>query len=230
VGFVCQGVPKEQIVKSWNSWPLLALAGVLASGCGGGNDDDDGRDVVTTVDGPASGGSAGSAGSTSGTGGGSGGATGADPYAYLRAGSVASGEEAAVWAGLPYTSIRLERHACYGACPDYSVEFTRGSGDSFTGPAEYIGVSDAERIGSFSGQIDFFSYGYMCQLLDELGFQSMDANYAAQWTDDSTVVLQATRADGTHRVEDYGRQGPPQLFALQLSIDATAALVEWTPR
>ena len=202
-----------------NSWPLLALATVVASACGG--DDSDEHDVVTTVDGPASGENAGGTGGTA--------ATDGDPYTYLREGGIEGGREPQVWDGLPYTSIRLERLGCFGTCPIYSLELTRGSGYG-AGRAEYTGENYVDEIGSFAGEIDIFSYGYLCQLLDELGFAGMAEDYAAPWTDDSTVVLQATTAEGTHRVQDYGRQGPPALFALQLSIDATADRIEWTER
>ena len=218
-------------MRRWNFWLLLAFVTVGASGCGDGHDADDDGDVSTTVDGPASGGISGGAagGIVGGAGNGGGAGTGANPYAYLREGGIYGGQEPAVWDALPYTSIRLERHGCFGGCPVYSVELTRGSGYG-AGRAEYTGELYVDRAGSFDGEIDIFSYGYLCQLLDELGFAGMDENYAAQWTDDSTVVVQATTADGTHRVQDYGRQGPPQLFALQLSIDATANLIEWTER
>jgi hypothetical protein len=88
-------------------------------------------------------------------------------------------------------------------------------------------ASGAEREGSFVGGTSLWDYGRLCELLDRLGFLGFDENYAAPWTDDETVVVEVSDASGVHRVLDYGHQGPPELMALQLAIDAIAERVEW---
>jgi hypothetical protein len=151
----------------------------------------------------------------------------ASPYDFLRQGGIGIDETRVIWAGLPYSSISLERQGCFGTCPIYTVTFSRGSGES-AGLASYVGERYAARDGAFDGAIDIWAYGHLCELLDSLDFFGLEENYAAEWTDDATVIVEASGAAGSHRVLDYGRQGPAELVALQLAIDATADRIEWS--
>jgi hypothetical protein len=151
---------------------------------------------------------------------------GDSPYAFLRGNGVTEDEMPALWAGLPYESITLARGGCFGGCPVYEVTFARAVGIG-PGSASYRGDAYVEREGSFEGTIDIWSYGQLCELFDHLGFLELDEDYAAVWTDDETIVLEATDAAGLHRVRDYGHQGPPELVALHLSVDATIERIEW---
>jgi hypothetical protein len=136
---------------------------------------------------------------------------------------------AAAWSGLPYDSISMDRSECFGSCPSYLVEFVRGAGEESLSPATYEGRSYVELEGRHLGEIDLWSYARLCQLLDHLNFRSLSQRYAANWTDDFTVVIRAEHRDGAHQVSDYGQQAPPDFMALRFAIDATLAEVEWRP-
>jgi hypothetical protein len=163
-----------------------------------------------------------------GTPGGGAGREGDSPYAFLRGNGVIEDDMPALWAGLPYESITLARDGCFGGCAVYEVTFTRAVGIG-PGGASYQGDAYVEREGSFKGTIDLWSYGQLCELFDHLGFLELDENYSAGWSDDETIVLEARDAAGLHRVRDYGHQGPPELVALHLSVDATIERIEWQP-
>jgi hypothetical protein len=150
----------------------------------------------------------------------------ASPYAFLRAGSVGYDEMDAIWAGLPYRSIRLTRSGCFGSCPAYEVAFTPGSGMD-AGSATYEGKAYVEREGSFEGAIDVWDYAHLCELLDHLGFVELDENYSSQWSDDESITVEASDASGLHRVLDYGHQGPPELVAVQFAIEAVTEKIDW---
>jgi hypothetical protein len=151
----------------------------------------------------------------------------ASPYAFLRNGGIPYDEMGAAWNNLPYASISLEREGCFGTCPQYEVTFSRGSGQA-AGAATFEGRAFVSREGTFEGGISLWDYARLCELLDQLGFRSMNEDYAAQWTDDATTLLRADHVSGSVQVRDYGQQGPAELFALQLAVDATVELIEWT--
>jgi hypothetical protein len=52
--------------------------------------------------------------------------------------------------------------------------------------------------------------------------------YAAPWTDDETVTITiTTRRGGAKTVADYGLFGPPEIWALQETIDAVVSRIAW---
>ena len=70
----------------------------------------------------------------------------------------------------------------------------------------------------------------LCLLVERLRFEQMQEGYSASWTDDETVVLTVDWRDGrTRTVRDYGRRGPPELWALQRVIDSLADEIDWQP-
>jgi hypothetical protein len=131
------------------------------------------------------------------------------------------------WADLPYDSIQLERQPCFGTCPVYTFQLFRSLSPEAPGRAEYEGIDYAEREGTFEGEVDRFDYARLCQLLEYFGFEDFEPSYTGNWTDDSTVIVTVRRPGSEHTVSDYGRQGPPELQALQLAIDAVAEKIEW---
>jgi hypothetical protein len=155
-----------------------------------------------------------------------GGSSGASPYAFLRAGGLGYDEMAAAWAALPFDSITLARSGCFGSCPVYEVTFARGEGMG-AGSALYQGDAYVEREGSFEGSIEIWDYARLNELFDHFGFLRLPEGYAAQWTDDETVRVEVSTGSSTHQVLDYGHQGPPELVALQLAIDAIVERIDW---
>ena len=151
---------------------------------------------------------------------------GNSPYGFLRDFGLTEDEMPAIWAGLPYESITLAGGGCFGSCPIYEVTLTRAVGIG-PGSASYQGDAFVEREGSFEGTIDLWSYGQLCELFDHLGFRDLEEDYSVDWTDAETLILEARGPAGLHRVIDYGHQGPPELVALRLAVEATVEHIEW---
>jgi hypothetical protein len=145
------------------------------------------------------------------------------PYEFLFRGGISAKEVEKAWAGLPYESIRLERYGCYGDCPIYTVELWKG------GRAKYHGKRHVSRVGEFTGRVGLREFARLCYLIDEIDYFELNRSYAAPWTDDATVVVSVVRAESGEPfdIRDYGRFGPPSLWALQLAIDRVADEIEW---
>jgi hypothetical protein len=124
---------------------------------------------------------------------------------------------------LPYDSISLHRTPCYGTCPVYTVTLYR------TGKAEFEAISHLPTLGKFTGEIDPFTYGRLCYLIDNSHFKEMKSSYRASWTDDSTCVVTVTEGTSRSEVSDYGRVGPIELWAIQELIDAIREKIQWKP-
>ena len=147
-------------------------------------------------------------------------------YAFLYDGGIDHEEVPHRWRDLPYESITLERQGCFGTCPVYTATLRKG------GEADYKGEAFVDHQGHWAGEIDIWDYARLCYLIDELRFSELATRYAAPWTDSETVVITVVPSKGgpALAVSEYGGYGPPELWALQLAIDAAAARVKWTKR
>jgi len=81
--------------------------------------------------------------------------------------------------------------------------------------------------GEFVGEVNLFSYGRLCYLLDRVRFTNFNSDYSAMWTDDSTCIVTAIGTNGTKAVSDYGAVGPVELWAIQQTIDNIRQEIEW---
>ncbi len=126
-------------------------------------------------------------------------------------------------AAIPYSRIELERSACFGSCPVYTVTLSR------QGAARYVGSAHVERIGTFDGDIDPYHFARLCALAESAGFFSMEPEYRSPWTCAPTAWLRIWRAGHSEPfvVEDYGSAGPIALWGLLVAIDAAQGSIRW---
>jgi hypothetical protein len=147
-----------------------------------------------------------------------------EPYAFIHesAGVSIDRYEEALHA-LPFERIELERTACFGCCPIYTVTLFRD------GKARYHGEAFVKNEGDFKGSIHISAFGRLCYLLERLRFFEFEREYNAPWTCSPTVYLRVWRAGEAEPivVKDYGSYGPIELWALEQAVDAVASRIEW---
>ncbi len=121
-----------------------------------------------------------------------------------------------------YDDITLTRTGCFGTCPVYTVVYRRN------GTVTYTGEQHVDHVGVRQGRIDLSTYADLAHFIERSGFESLDTHYRAPGTDKLTTTVAITRVDGrTMSVAEYGRSGPPQLWAIQRVIDGVLLDVQW---
>lgn len=120
------------------------------------------------------------------------------------------------------TEIGLERTACNGTCPIYTVVFK--SDGSF----RFVGEENVTRKGKLSGRISPDQFHRLAEYLIESGYMNMEANYDLPMIADfpSTYTM-AVVGEKRKLVRNYGDLGPVKLWALQQSIDSLLTGAEW---
>lgn len=146
-----------------------------------------------------------------------------DRYQELYRGGGSSEKIERFRANLPYDSISLRRTPCYGTCPVYTVTFYR------TGKADFEATRHLRTLGKFSGEVDPFTYGRLCYLIDNSHFKEMNSSYRGNWTDAATCIVAVTEGKTRTEVSDYGTVGPIELWGIQQVIDAIRERIKWEP-
>lgn len=124
--------------------------------------------------------------------------------------------------GVDYSEISLTRTGCFGTCPIYTVVYRRD------GTVTYTGERHVDHVGVREGRIGEAEFADMAQFIERSGFESLDTHYRAGGTDKPTATVTVTRLDSrTVSVSEYGRSGPPHLWAVQRVIDGVLADAQW---
>jgi hypothetical protein len=133
-------------------------------------------------------------------------------------------------ADLKTLTIQLERTACYGTCPAYSVTI---HGD---GRVEYNGKSHVKETGSREGRIETDKIKSLASGFGKTKFWGIAEDYSEAkckgrvCTDMPTTITELSIRGATHRVNHYYGCGsaPKTLFELESLIDKSANSEQWT--
>ena len=117
--------------------------------------------------------------------------------------------------------IKLEKTACYGPCPVYSVIIY---GD---GTVIYDGIQFVDNIGKSTHQIPQDHVTDLVAMIYELNYFSLKDRYAAGWTDDSTVITSVKINDDEKTVTNYGHYGPDRLHKIEKKIDGLTNFISF---
>lgn len=135
-----------------------------------------------------------------------------------------------------YSTIEYEAGACFGFCPMFKLTvkpdrtavieaerftFTEGhSKDDINGAKE----------GTFTATLSEQNYTALVSKLDKLNLSTMKTKYGDRnVTDLPTAKLTVTYADGsTKYIEDYGKNGTPQLAELWTFIEDLRKSEQWS--
>lgn len=122
----------------------------------------------------------------------------------------------------PITEITLERTRCYGNCPAYRLVLRQD------GTATYIGRANVERIGTYRGKIDEYTFDRLSDLLRSEGYFELRDHYSLTVTDLPSVITSALLIGKRKTVVNYGDTGPVKLWGMELAIDAVSEHIKWT--
>lgn len=121
-----------------------------------------------------------------------------------------------------YSEVSLSRTSCFGTCPVYTVVYRRDGGVTYTGEWH------VDHVGMRQGRIGASAFAELAHFIRRSGLESLDTHYRARGTDMPTTTVTVTRLDGrTVSVSEYGRSGPPGLWAVQRVIDGMLPDVQW---
>ncbi len=121
-----------------------------------------------------------------------------------------------------YTTVEYEAGACFGFCPIFKI--TISSDRTAVLEAEHFNFSDGRskdefsmpREGTFKGTIKEEDYRKLVEMLNALKPETLKDKYGSRnVTDLPTSFIRLAFKDGTTKiVEDYGKQGRPDLEKL----------------
>lgn len=109
--------------------------------------------------------------------------------------------------------IKLEKTACYGPCPVYSVIIY---GD---GTVLYDGINHVDNIGKNTYHIAKDDVDDLVELIYDVNYFSLKDRYEASHTDDSTIITSVKINDDEKTVVNYGHYGPDRLHKIEKKID-----------
>ena len=117
-------------------------------------------------------------------------------------------------------NIKLERTACFGACPVYTVTIDA------QGNVTYEGTRFVRVEGQQTDQIPTSTVATLLATARRVGFFDLLDSYRAPISDLPTTYVTITANGRTKRVEDYFR-APAGLKDLERAIDEAARTARW---
>jgi Domain of unknown function (DUF6438) len=128
----------------------------------------------------------------------------------------------------PITKIVLERTACFGTCPVYTLTVLS------SGEVEFAGEDHVKVKGTQTGHISAGDFARLVKKIDAIDFFNLRNRYDGRNPDGSgttvtdlpTKRISVTRGGEAKTVEDYFR-APPGLSELETLIDELAKSSKW---
>ncbi len=122
--------------------------------------------------------------------------------------------------------ITLERTACYGICPVYTVSIDGN------GTVRYQGGSYIDIPGVQTAKIDANRITALLRQFDKINFFALQPSYSGDCTDGPTEIISLSVDGHTKQVSNYfchDRTSGPQvdLLSLGLEIDSVAGTLRW---
>ena len=122
-------------------------------------------------------------------------------------------------------AITLERTACFGSCPIYTVSILED------GTVLYNGERFVEVTGEQTSEIDPAIVAQMVQAFENAGYFEWDEDYTTMTITDQPYITTSVTKDGeTHTIRHYtgDYSAPLELSFLELWIDQMANTEMWT--
>jgi hypothetical protein len=124
--------------------------------------------------------------------------------------------------------VTLDRTACFGTCPVYTVTIHRD------GSVDWVGMDHVATVGKAHGQIERGGLQQLEVAVDAMRFFDRDKRgFLTQpkdiWvcSDLSTITITVTRGTVAHTIEDDQCHSDPELGVLERLIDNVAKTAVW---
>lgn len=123
--------------------------------------------------------------------------------------------------------VTLERTACFGSCPAYTVSIAPD------GAVTFVGQNHTRVVGEQHGQADRAAVATLHRRIVTAGFFNLRDEYRADVSDLPDYIVTVRRGDLTKRVLDYAgtAAGMPQTVReIEEEIDRVAGTERWVGR
>jgi hypothetical protein len=137
--------------------------------------------------------------------------------------------QACAQSGSSISQISLQRTACFGACPIYTVSIYPD------GLVEFYGERFVQSLGNFTARVDPANFTVLADFVGQLGFFELEEEYRVRREPDGSVVAVSdlpsrittvVREDRAKSVLNYFA-GPAELEQLELLIDEMTNSARW---
>ena len=142
---------------------------------------------------------------------------------YGEPGSAAAGQGDPQFdaAANPVTEIGIERTACYGWCPIYTLIVKSD------GTFRYVGEEFVERKGRFTGTVPIYDFNLLALYISSSGYMELADAYMRPVTDNPTVYTTVVMNGQRKIVRNYANGGPRKLWAIEELIDHLLDKATW---
>lgn len=117
--------------------------------------------------------------------------------------------------------VRLQRTACFGRCPIYTLSFYKD------GTAIYKGEKWVEKEGLYKGRVSESNLNNIISKAKEIGFYDMDNQYDSEYVTDLPSTITTLKGESGFKVVANRYEGPELLYELEKLIDEVADSIEW---
>ena len=119
------------------------------------------------------------------------------------------------------TEIGLERTACFGTCPVYTVIFKAD------GTFRFVGEEHVQHRGRHRGRIEEPKFRELAQFIVDSGYMQLESSYSTSVTDLPTVYTTVVHRGARKVVSNYASAGPTKLWAIEQLIDKLLLEARW---
>lgn len=117
--------------------------------------------------------------------------------------------------------IRLQRTACFGRCPIYTLSIYKG------GYATYLGEKWVEREGSYQAIVSDELIQKILAKAKAINYFKLKDQYDNEYVTDLPSTITTIRADDQLKVVANRYEGPEKLNEFEKYIDETAESIQW---
>lgn len=122
---------------------------------------------------------------------------------------------------IPFESVTLERHGCFGTCPVYDATIF------YDGSIQFEGKYFVEQMGKHQGKIDAEAVERLERLIQKIELDDLQDDYPAPMTDQENVMITIRWRGKTKSVHIEGSFGPKILRQLQDNVEKMLFQARW---